>query len=531
MTDEADRGAVTPRRALISVSDKRGLVELATRLVRKDVEIISTGGSARVMREAGLPVTDVSEVTGFPEMLAGRVKTLHPHVHAGILFRRDVPSDVEILAEHGIGPIDLVVVNLYPFEETVAAPDTTRDEAIEQIDIGGPSLIRAAAKNHAHVTVVTSPDDYADVADAVESGGVTAARRRELAGRAFARCAAYDGAIASYLARVDAPQDAAPWPTVLLEPWRLERPLRYGENPHQPGAFYVPRTPRALGALTQLHGKPISYNNLLDLDGGWRLAQALAPPAAVVVKHRNPAGAAEAPDLGAAFAHAWAGDPLSAFGGVIVLRGRVDAALATAIKANFVEMVAAEAFDDAALEILRKKKNLVLVTSPGLGPGGEPIAEGAVEVRAVAGGLLAQASDRPGRDEPTAWHTATDRAPTDLEARALAFAWQVTRYVQSNAIVFVNGTRTVGVGCGQTSRIDAVTLAIAKARRAGHDLAGSVMASDAFFPFDDSVRAAAEVGCTAVVQPGGSKRDGDSIAAADAAGMAMVFTGRRSFRH
>jgi phosphoribosylaminoimidazolecarboxamide formyltransferase/IMP cyclohydrolase len=498
--------------------------------------VLSTGGTARALRDAGIPVTDVSEVTGFPEILDGRVKTLHPGVHAGILCRRDNPDDMATLAAHGMAPIDLVAVNLYPFESTVADPSVTMRHALENIDIGGPTMLRAAAKNWPHVIVASDPGRYGDVIDAIAAGGVGEELRQELASATFAQCARYNQAIATYLARGDRCEASDEWPEVRGDRQHLRRVLRYGENPHQRGAFYVGnRGGSALAGATQLQGKPLSYNNLLDLDGGWRLAQALPYGSAVVVKHRNPCGVACADTLEQAFADAWAGDSLSAFGGVIVLRGAVGAPLATAITENFVEVLAAESVDDAAREVLAKKKKLVVVTTPELGADGAPVSPGTTESRSIAGGILTQDTDSPepmrSIDDALTAECVTDRAPTPGELRSLTFAWHVCRYVQSNGIVFTSGTRSVGIGCGQTSRVDAVELAIRKAGRERHDLTGSAMASDAFFPFSDSVERAAEAGCTAVVQPGGSRRDGDSIEAANRAGITMLMTGRRSFRH
>lgn len=534
-------GRVAPRRALLSVSDKTGLIDFARALVEAGVELVSTGGSARAIRDAGIAVREVSELTGFPEIMDGRVKSLHPAIHGGILARRDRDDDMATLDEHGIGPIDLVCVNLYPFEETVTKPGVDVGVALENIDIGGPSMLRSAAKNWPHVVVVPDAREYGTVLDELRAGGVTLATRRRLAAATFARCAAYNDAIARYLASdaggVDAgaasgDDDPAAWPERMAPALVREATLRYGENPHQRGAFYRPDGARTgVAGLTQLQGKAISYNNLLDLDAGWRLAQALRAPSAVVIKHRNPAGAAEASDLATAFADAWRGDGLSAFGGVILLRGRVDAALAATLKENFVELIAAEAFDDDARTVLAKKKNLILLEGSSLSATGAPLVPGTTEIRSVAGAVLAQESDRPEAEGDWSLDVVTDRAPDDAEMASLRFAWQVCRYVQSNAIVFVQGTRTVGVGCGQTSRVDAVRLAAMKAEREGHDLTGSVLASDAFFPFGDSVELAASLGCRAVIQPGGSKRDQESIDAANAAEMAMLVTGRRSFRH
>jgi phosphoribosylaminoimidazolecarboxamide formyltransferase/IMP cyclohydrolase len=520
----SDRLAV--RRALLSVSDKTGLVAFARGLAERGIELVSTGGSARAIREAGIEVREVADLTGFPEILDGRVKTLHPAIHAGILARRDRADDLATLEEHGIGPIDLVCVNLYPFESTVATPGVELAEALENIDIGGPSMLRSAAKNWPHVVVVPGAAEYDAVLAELGDGGVTAGTRRRLAAATFARCSAYDAAIGAYLTK------SGDWPETLSTAYRRAATLRYGENPHQAAAFYVsPGPSTALADLTPLQGKAISYNNLLDLDAGWRLAQCLRSPSAVVVKHRNPAGAAEAADLVTAFGDAWRGDTLSAFGGVIVLRGEVTAALATAVTQNFVEVLAAGSVDDEARTILGRKKNLIVLAGASLSASGAPIPRGTRELRSVAGGLLAQESDRPERDRDWSLQVVTDRAPDDAELASLRFAWQVCRYVQSNAIVLARGTRTVGVGCGQTSRVDALRVAAMKAEREGHDLAGTVLASDAFFPFGDSVELAASLGCRAIIQPGGSKRDRESIDAANAAGLAMVVTGRRSFRH
>ena len=528
--------AVKPRRALLSVSDKSGLLDFARGLTANGVELLSTGGTAARLREADIAVTDVSETTGFPEILGGRVKTLHPHVHAGILCRRDNPEDMATLVEHGIEPIDLVAVNLYPFERAVADPEVTMGLALDNIDIGGPTMLRAAAKNWPHVVVVSDPTRYADVLSAIGAGGVGENLRRDLAAETFAHCVGYNRAITRFLSRGEAADPAEEWPEIRGERRRLAATLRYGENPHQRGALYVDEAgARQLAALTQIQGKPLSYNNLLDLDGGWRLAQALPYGSAVVVKHRNPCGAAYAESLTTAFADAWAGDSLSAFGGVIVVRGIVTAELASAITENFVEVLAAEDVEASARTVLGKKKKLVVVTSPELGVDGVSPPAGATEARSIAGGTLVQETDRPepmtSIDDVLAAECVTDRAPTRDELRSLTFAWHVCRYVQSNGIVFTSGTRSVGIGCGQTSRVDAVELAIRKAGREGHDLKGSAMASDAFFPFSDSVERAAEAGCTAVVQPGGSRRDSDSIEAANRAGMTMLMTGRRSFRH
>jgi phosphoribosylaminoimidazolecarboxamide formyltransferase/IMP cyclohydrolase len=564
---------VTIRRALLSASDKRGLTEFARELKSLGVDIVSTGGTAAAIAAAGVPVTQVTELTGFPEILEGRVKTLHPLVYGGILYRRDREDDRRTIGRHRIPPIDLVAVTLYPFEEALARGDRSLEEMLEEIDIGGPSLLRAAAKNWSHVVVLSDPGQYTGVIDELKAGGVTAGTRRRLAAAAFRRCEAYNATIAGYLegasgARRGPAGGAAPepareaehedWPSRLVKTWDRKEVLRYGENPHQRAAAYVdvtgaragtdargtetstPERPAGLAALEQLQGKEISYNNLLDLDTGLRLAHALGEPSVVVVKHRNPCGAARGTDLERAFRDAWAGDSLSAFGGVVVLQGKLTAPIASAIAEQFVEIVAAREFDPEARAILARKKRLILLTvpdtiwpTPAEAGHGRPGASRPrpQEVRSVLGGYLVQEADIPEGGDEWRPEVVTRRAPTEAEAAALRFAWQVVRYVQSNAVLFTRGERTLGVGSGQTSRVDAVNVAIMKARREGHDLKGSVLASDAFFPFSDGVEAAAGVGCTAIVQPGGSKRDPEVIAAADAAGMAMVFTGRRAFRH
>jgi len=528
---------VVVRRALLSVSDKRGLVEFATRLARASVALVSTGGTARTLRAAGLEVTEVAELTGAKEMLGGRVKTLHPMIHGGILYRRGHPEDEASARELAIPAIDLVAVNLYPFEATIADGSIDLDEALEMIDVGGPAMVRAAAKNWPHVVVATTPESYEEIAEEIESGGVSAATRRRLGAAAFAHTSAYDAVIASFLARSDQEPKSnggarAEWPPVLAPVFELRKPLRYGENPHQRAAFYVPRASRnGIAGFRLLQGKELSYTNLLDLDAGTRLAQALHPPCAVVVKHRNPCGAAEASSTEEAFAGAWQSDPISRFGGVIVIRGEVNEVLARTFSENFIDIVAAESFAPEALVLLEGKKNLSLLAAPSLGASGEAVLPGARELRSVTGGLLVQDVDRPETDGELRFEVVTERAPNETERTSLAFAWQVARATQSNAVALASGTRTIGVGCGQTSRIDAVRSAIDKAKRGNHSIAGSVLASDAFFPFADSIEAAAAEGCTAVVQPGGSRRDAESIGAANRAGIAMVFTERRCFRH
>lgn len=501
------------RRALISVFDKRGVADLARGLVRLGLEIVSTGGTLDLLRKEGIPVTAVSDVTGFPEILDGRVKTLHPRIHGGILARRADESHRAQLAEHRIAPIDLVVVNLYPFERTVAG-GASFDEAVEMIDIGGPAMVRAAAKNHQGVAVVVDPDDYPSILEALESGGGTIAEglRRRLAVKAFAHTRDYDAAIAAWLGgsshlRVD-----------------LERvmELRYGENPHQGGAVYA-RTggPGVLGGFRQLQGKELSWNNLLDADAARKIVALFDEPAVVIVKHNNPCGVGRGADLAEAYGRALATDPVSAFGSIIALNRPADARFAEAMADLFVEVLIAPGFEEAR-ERFAAKKNLRVLECPLYQP-----AEGDIELRPVDGGFLAQSPDAV-PDDPAAWTCPTRRQPTAEERRALELAWKVCRYTKSNAIVVANGDQTVGVGAGQMSRVDSCRLATEKAQL---PLAGTAAASDAFFPFRDGLDALARAGVTAVVQPGGSKRDDEVIAAADEQGVAMLLTGVRHFRH
>ncbi|MES1209482.1 MAG: bifunctional phosphoribosylaminoimidazolecarboxamide formyltransferase/IMP cyclohydrolase [Pseudomonadota bacterium] len=512
-------------RALISVSDKTGIVDLGRRLSRAGLEILSTGGTARALAEAGVPVREVSDFTGAPEILDGRVKTLHPRVHGGILGRPTAKHRAE-MQQAGLVPIDLVVVNLYPFRETVARGAPFED-IIENIDIGGPAMIRSSAKNHERVAVLVDPADYGAVLAEIESDGeVSAATRFRLARKAFAHTAAYDGAIASHLGRLASPDaPLADFPETLVVSGTLARALRYGENPHQKAAFYAldGAVGTSLAKAQVLQGKELSYNNLLDLDAAMRLCAEFSAPAAAVIKHNNPCGAAVA-DAGVAeaFRRARDTDPVSAFGGIVAVNRPVDGELARELSELFLECVIAPAFAPEALSLLATKKNLRLLTSPI-----DADAAGSFELRSVAGGFLVQT-----RDNQTASMTdakvASKRAPTAAELSDLDFAWRVCKHVKSNAIVFAAGGRTLGIGAGQMSRVDSTRIAISKARTS---LAGSVVASDAFFPFRDSVDEAAKAGAVAVVQPGGSVRDGESIAAADEHGMAMVVTGERHFRH
>jgi phosphoribosylaminoimidazolecarboxamide formyltransferase/IMP cyclohydrolase len=523
------------RRALLSVSDKTGLVEFAGELATKyGVELVATGGTKKALADAGLAVKDVGDLTGFPEILDGRVKTLHPALYAGLLARRDKPEHLATLAEHRLPEIDLVVCNLYPFEQTVADPGVTEARAVENIDIGGPCMVRAAAKNFDAVAVVVEPEQYDEFLLEFKNNDAQLPRdfRKQLAFVAFQRIALYDDAIAKYflgLMPKDDPADATEWDDEIDPPFDLKQTLRYGENPHQKAAFYAePDADRpCVASAEQLHGKELSYNNILDLDSALNLAREFAGPAAVVVKHNNPCGAATAATLAEAFQRAWDGDPLSAFGGIIAFNRPVDADTASALmdpKAKrFVECVVAPEFEPHALEGLRKWKENVRLLRTGELVGGPQ----GLDYRRVDGGLLVQTRD-VGADNPDTWKVVTQRKPTEDEFHALHFAWLVCKHVKSNAIVLASGPQVVGVGAGQMSRVVSVEIA---ARKAGDRSKGSVLASDAFFPFPDNVELAAAAGVTAVIQPGGSVKDADSIAACDRHGIAMLFTGVRHFRH
>jgi phosphoribosylaminoimidazolecarboxamide formyltransferase/IMP cyclohydrolase len=508
------------RRALVSVFDKEGLDRLAPALAAAGVEVVSTGSTAAVLEGHGLRVTRVEDLTGFPEMLDGRVKTLHPRVHAGLLADRGRPEHRAELEAAGIAPFDLVVVNLYPFEETVADPQADEALAVERIDVGGPAMVRAAAKNHAWVAVACDPADYPLVESALATGGTTLAERRTLAARAFARTAAYDTAVATWMT-----PSTPTFPDRLVVGGRLRQTLRYGENPHQGAAFYTadgPAGPWGLGAATQVAGKELSYNNLLDADAALALvAEHAARPFATIVKHTNPCGAAFGATLEEAYAGALDGDPVSAFGGVVGLSRPLDAATAARIAGIFTEVVTAPGFHEEALAVLSGKPSLRLLQVHPARPAG------LVAVRSVAGGLLAQEPD-PGGDDPAGW-TLQARDPPGPELLAdLALAWSVAGHVKSNAIVLARDGRVVGVGAGQQSRVDSVRIAVAKA---GDRAAGAAAGSDAFFPFPDGVEALAAAGVRAVAQPGGSVRDAEVTAASEAAGMTMLHTGRRHFRH
>jgi phosphoribosylaminoimidazolecarboxamide formyltransferase/IMP cyclohydrolase len=520
------------RRALLSVSDKSGLIDLARGLQAFGVELISTGGTRKGLADAGLAVRDISEVTGFPEILDGRVKTLHPKIHGGLLAVRDNPQHAATIAQQGIQPIDMVVCNLYPFEQTVARSGATHEEIVENIDIGGPSMVRSAAKNYHDVAVVSSPEQYPAVLEELRAnnGALTLATRERLAAAAFARTAAYDRAIADYFA-YGSKAYATP-PLNLRFEHRSE--LRYGENPHQQAAFYVEPgvTHPCVSTAEPLHGKELSYNNILDLDSAFNLVREFVEPAAVVIKHNNPCGAAVGATLEEAFRKAYEGDPLSAYGGVLAFNREVDEATALQITEpkRFIECVIAPGFSDAAFKVLTTRptwKNSVRLLRTGPLTGDDAAARG-LDYRRVDGGLLVQSRDLRGADDFANMKVATKRQPTAAELADLRFAWLVCKHVKSNAIVLAKGGMLVGVGAGQMSRVDSVHLAV---RKSGDRHQGSVMGSDAFFPFRDNVDEAAKAGVTAIVQPGGSMRDADSIAACDEHGLAMVFTGVRHFRH
>jgi phosphoribosylaminoimidazolecarboxamide formyltransferase / IMP cyclohydrolase len=519
-------------RALISVFDKTRIVEFAKRLSGLGIEILSTGGTAKLLRDAGISVRDVSDFTGWPEMLGGRVKTLHPKVHGGLLFRRGHSEDRKQAAQHGIAPIDIVVVNLYPFESTAAKPNLSAEELIENIDIGGPTMLRSAAKNFESVTVVCDPADYDRVATELESSrDTTLATRLELAKKVFANTSRYDGIIAMELERLAPTAKQVPLGEKPLLPPRLhlalrrQQELRYGENPLQAAGLYVPAgsNPQGLAAAKQLQGKELSYNNLVDLEAARSLASEFRQPAAVIIKHNNPCGTAEQQTLREAYLKAYACDPVSAFGGVLAFNRTLDDVTAEEVSKLFVECIAAPGFDEKSKAILAAKKNLRLLELP---PGGlEPDRE--LQLKRILGGMLVQQPDL-GEIQESQLRSVTKRAPTADEIRTMLFAWKVAKHVKSNAIVFARNGATLGVGAGQMSRVDSVKLAVMKAQS---PLTGSVVASDAFFPFPDGVEEAAKAGATAVIQPGGSVRDTDVIAAADRLGLAMVFTGMRHFLH
>ena len=515
------------RQALISVSDKSGVVELARDLAALGVAILSTGGTARLLEKEGVRVTEVSAHTGFPEMLDGRVKTLHPKIHGGILARRDTPAHMAAIRDAGIAPIDLIVVNLYPFQATVADPDCRLEDAIENIDIGGPTMLRAAAKNHSGVAVVVDPADYANVLQELRATGeVSGATRFALAKKVFAHTAAYDGAIANYLFALDAQHKRQPYPDVLNLQFRKLQDMRYGENPHQSAAFYRDDRPPegSLANYRQLQGKELSYNNIADADAAWECVKSFPEPACVIIKHANPCGVAVADGLPAAYEKAFKTDPVSAFGGILAFNRALDRATAEAVGRQFAEVIIAPRVEREAREFFATKQNLRVLEVP-LAHDVNPF-----DCKRVGGGLLVQSPDAH-VIERTALRVVTRKAPTEAQWADLMFAWRVAKFVKSNAIVFCRDGMTLGVGAGQMSRVDSARIAASKAKNANLSLEGSCAASDAFFPFRDGLDVVVDGGAIAVIQPGGSVRDDEVIAAADERGIAMVFTGVRHFRH
>ena len=517
------------RRALISVSDKNGLVEFASALAKFEVHILSTGGTARLLTDHGVPVTEVSDHTGFPEMLDGRVKTLHPKIHGGLLARRDSPAHMAAIRQAGIEPIDLVVVNLYPFAQTVAKPGCTLEEAVENIDIGGPTMLRSAAKNHGGVAVVVDPADYASVLDELgkNGGAISAATRFALAKKVFTHTAAYDAAISNYLTGLGPEGGRMAFPERLTVQFEKLQDMRYGENPHQSAAFYRDATPvpGGLASYRQLQGKELSYNNVADSDAAWECVKTFGEqPACIIIKHANPCGVGVAGTLKEAYERAFATDPVAAFGGIIAVNRPLDGAAAEAISKQFVEVLIAPAITDEARKVLSSKANVRVLEVP-LGAGSSPF-----DMKRVGGGLLVQSTDS-GSVGAADLRVVTKVKPTESQINDLLFSWKVAKFVKSNAIVFCGEGRTLGVGAGQMSRVDSARIAVIKAGNAGLSLARSVVASDAFFPFRDGVDVVAQAGARAIIQPGGSMRDDETIAAADELGLAMVFTGMRHFRH
>jgi phosphoribosylaminoimidazolecarboxamide formyltransferase/IMP cyclohydrolase len=518
------------RQALISLSDKRGALEFAQGLAAQGVRLLSTGGTAKLLRDAGLAVTEIGDYTGFPEMLDGRVKTLHPKVHGGILARRDLPEHLATIEQHGIPMIDLVCVNLYPFRETVAKPNVTLEDAIENIDIGGPAMVRSSAKNYAGVAIVTDPEDYAALLTEMQAndGALTLATRFGLAKKAFTHTARYDAAIANWLTSLDEENKPQQFPAKLQLAFDRVETLRYGENPHQQAAFYRDPTPTegSIANYTQLQGKELSYNNIADSDAAWECVKTFAAPACVIVKHANPCGVAVDANLLTAYEKAFKTDSTSAFGGIIAFNGTVDTDIVAAMneRKHFVEVLIAPAFTPAAKEMLASKQNLRVLELP--------LANvyHAFELKRVGGGLLVQTPDQF-NVQASDLKVVTKIAPTATQIEDLLFAYRVAKFVKSNAIVFCGNGMTLGVGAGQMSRVDSTRIAVIKAQNAGLALAGSCVASDAFFPFRDGIDVLAEAGAKAVIQPGGSMRDEEVIAAADEHGIAMVVTGARHFRH
>jgi phosphoribosylaminoimidazolecarboxamide formyltransferase/IMP cyclohydrolase len=517
------------KQALISVSDKSGVLEFAQGLHALGVTLLSTGGTAKLLTDNGVPCTEVADYTGFPEMLDGRVKTLQPKVHAGILARRDLPEHVATLAQHAIPTIDLVVVNLYPFAATVAKPGCTLEDAIENIDIGGPTMVRAAAKNHAHVAIVTDPADYTDILAEMQTNGgsVSDATRFGLAKKAFSHTAAYDGMISNYLTAIDNEGNKAAYPTQINFSFEKVQDMRYGENPHQSAAFYrdLITVPGGIADYTQLQGKELSYNNIGDSDAAWELVKTFEQPACVIVKHANPCGVAVADGPLNAYKLAYATDTTSAFGGIIAFNRELDEATAAQIVANqFVEVIIAPSATEAALAVTAAKQNVRVLAVP------LSNAHNQWDVKRVGGGLLVQSPDAL-NVQASQLKVVSKLQPTAEQLTDLLFAWRVAKYVKSNAIVFCKGGQTLGVGAGQMSRVDSTRIASIKAQNAGLSLENSVVSSDAFFPFRDGIDVLAAAGAKAVIQPGGSMRDEEVIAAADEHGLAMVFTGYRHFRH
>jgi len=537
----------TPKKALISVSNKQGIPEFAKALDGMGFEVISTGGTAELLKNSGLPVKPVSELTGFPEILNGRVKTLHPRIHGGLLVNLDEPRHLQEISAHGISPIQLVVVNLYPFRETVSKPSVTLEEAIENIDIGGPTLIRAAAKNYRHVTVICDPEDYLQVLEELrqQDGTTRLETRFKLACKAFAHTASYDLAVSNYLHTLPSPFGSPEpqtgshlerFPPQWFLSFEKAQDLRYGENPHQAAAFYKDLTVKgpSLAQAQQLQGKELSFNNIFDLNAALELIlefelkrqlQGELGYAAAIIKHTNPCGVARGTSLPEAYRNARSCDPVSAFGGIVALNARVDVETAQELVSTFIEAVIAPEFEEAALAVLQEKKNLRVLRLDF-----SAIAEEKYDFKKVSGGVLIQEKDLLDLD-PEKLRVVTERSPTDKEMRGLRFAWKVVKHVKSNGIVYATETQTIGIGAGQMSRVDASKIAVMKAQQLHHSLQGTVVASDAFFPFRDGVDAAAAAGATAIIQPGGSVRDPEVIAAANEHGMAMVFTQVRHFKH
>jgi len=516
------------KQALISVSDKTGVVDLARSLHQSGITILSTGGTARLLQNEQIPVTEIGDYTGFPEMLDGRVKTLHPKVHAGILARNDLPEHLSAMKAMDFADIELVVVNLYPFEQTIAQTDCSLENAIENIDIGGPTMVRAAAKNYQKVTVITDPADYPLLLNEISTnqGKVNAASRFKFAQKAFSHTAAYDSAISNYLTAIDDDGSTSDFPANLnLNFTRVEH-LRYGENPHQNAAFYrdLQLVPGGLASYNQVQGKALSYNNIADTDAAWECVKSFESPSCVIIKHANPCGVASADNILTAYQHAFATDPTSAFGGIIAFNRPLDAETASAVLKQFVEVIIAPQITDEAQTVLAQKSNIRVLTVP------MEHATHQYDLKRIGGGLLAQTPDNY-RLSLTELNVVTRKTPTQQQMTDLLFAWRVAKFVKSNTIVFCRNNRTLGIGAGQMSRVDSAKIATIKAQQAGLDLIGSVVASDAFFPFRDGLDVVIEAGAHAVIQPGGSIRDEEVIAAADEQEVTMVFTGIRHFRH